>query len=540
MNNYNSSYSSNTPEPKGCRTAIVVIFILLLVIIGTPFFLIWMIQPSQKQWVELTEISAGQPDLAISTTSSGIVLEENWLNYQIDRALTLVFQEAEIEAEFAGSNLALEKDGLSFLLGAVFENPVKGKLGPEELKAAVKAEFGIIIDKDSMMSAELKKIKIGKLSIPVSFLIKNIMKIQSVQSSLSPENLSIQGIKNLNMKDQSVQIDLNEISNEIIDGLVVQYARILPGRISISITLPAEFQEEIRSLAELFYETSPILREDLEERIPHESIMKIESAEKILASMAKEKGENSNSVLTSLLEGRVSSQKTENMKQKPLDFGMKISEGSTLISAKDSYGEFILPGESILKLMGDSEVYLKSFAEEESQNMIVLEMPSGKIRAVVSAQKENDKFTFLAGNTVIETRGTDFIIEYRKDKLELTVSKGSVNVNDNIIVGASQTLSISGQKMSTVKDVDPKDLNKLLNELSIFTSEDSAQALQQYNPLPSLINLYSVYSDMLEELSPEDRDRVMLSFEDSLNKNPEYAKKVEAFIEKAGLDKSID
>ncbi|OQY32155.1 MAG: hypothetical protein B6241_12020 [Spirochaetaceae bacterium 4572_59] len=523
MNSANSSFSASTPEPKGCRTAIIVILVIVFLIIGTPFFLIWMIQPSQKLWAEVTEVTSGQADLIIPTTSSGVILSEEWLDYQIDKALTLVFKESDIEAEYAGSDLSLNQDSISFLMGAVIDNPVKRKLGPEKLKAAVKVEFGIIIDKDNMMSAGLKRIKIGRLSVPVSFLVKNLMKFQSVQSALSPEKLSIQGIKNLNLKDQSVQIDLNKISNEISSGLRVHYARILPGRLSISIGLPVEYQKEIRSLAKLFYNASPALREDLEEKIPPESMIEIKEGEKLLASMVEKKGEVRDFVLTSY-------------EQKELDFGVSISEESSLVTGRDSYGEFILPGKSVLKMMDESEVYLKSCKEEGSQSTVVLELKSGKIRTVVSMQKKEDVFSIQAGNTVMAARGTDFVIEYKgKDKVELTVAEGSVRVNESIIVEKSQSVSISGQKVSALRDVDPEDLDELFNGIPVYTSKETAEALTQYNPLPTLVNIYTVYSKMWTKLSPEDRGEVSSFIEEYANETPEIRERIEAFLDKLSL-----
>ena len=512
----------------------LVVLIILLIIIGIPVAIVMMLQPGTARWNRITGEKTVVSSEGIEISSTSIIFHEDWLEKNIAKGFQL-FNEESTDFQIAGSDLTLEKNELSFLIGAALINPLSSK--GKTINAAVEASISASISDTRELKLQLESIKIGRMPIPVKLLTK----IQAVKSSLNTENLLKGKEAEFDLETMSFTVNLDDIMKDISPGSHIQNFQFLDEKISVSVSLSSELNREIKKLASELEDIVPDVHSAIIEKMPSPKTGGLEQASIIYQELAAQDNRESRATL-SYVEGEISA--SSNGNERLLNFGDILDEGTILSTAKKSYAEIVLPGSSILKILEDSEVIIHSAAQEGMIEENRIELASGKIRAVVaSLDNENDEFSVQAGLTTMEVRGTDFIVSY-DGVVELTVLEGAVAIENKesmALVKENQTVSAKENKKPEPESLSDKAREKLQKQTQIFTDPATVDSLLGYNSAPPLLKLFTIYADLFLSLTPEEQEELELIVSEYIEEHPELMRDLVQFAEEQGwMEEEID
>lgn len=518
---------------KRSKAGLVVLGILLI-LIGIPVLFVMMLQPGAKQWNRITAENVNLSTGRIEMSSTNVILQEAWLEKRIADGFRLVNEESP-DFQIAGSDLTLEKNKLSFLVGGILPNPISSK--GKTIKLAVEASMSAALSDTRELKLQMESIKVGRVPIPVKLLTK----IQALQSSLNTENLLKGKEAEFDLETLSVTVNLDDFMNDISPGSRIQNFQILDKKLSISISLSKELNEEIKKLAVIAKDIAPDIHNAIIEKLPAEKTGGLEQATIIYKELAEQDERGARATL-SYLEGDVRA--VFKGDEHILEFGDILDEGSTISTAKKSYAEIVLPGLSILKILEESDVIIHSARQKDMLEENKIEIAGGKIRAIVnSLDNEDDVFSVQAGLTTMGVRGTDFIIDF-DGLVKLTVLEGAVafeNKNSMALVKENQTVSAKENEKPEPDELKQKDREKLLKEFPIYTDPETVESLLSYNPAPAILNLFTIYADFYLSLTTEEQEKLALVMEEYIEENPEHMRDFVQFAEEQGwMEEELD
>jgi hypothetical protein len=262
------------------RNALIIIGIIIFLVVGLPLLFVWLLLPSSSQMKRLDASFHQQYESSLSPIPPDdyILLEESDLEVLMNKGVSAFMEEAQ-DVHFAGIDLVVDEDHLSLLFAVTSVLPWNKE--KDELKLtpfAGEVFFEVINTEPSLLSVQLKKIKIGKLGIPVAAL----MKLQFLKDSLNNSLSFLPGTSRVDLKNATALINLNDVADEWIPGALWTELSLHPEKIRLHFILPEEEQNTLKELCSNLGGYMPSFHASLLPVLPAESGPILKSCETVM------------------------------------------------------------------------------------------------------------------------------------------------------------------------------------------------------------------------------------------------------------------
>ncbi len=141
--------------------------------------------------------------------------------------------------------------------------------------------------------------------------------------------------------------------------------------------------------------------------------------------------------IVDLFSGSVDMSGDKGQTWKAVQVGMKLGEGDSLRTGRDSFCDVIMPDRGVFRLSGLSVLTLEQLRIQMEKIRV------GKGRLFASITKplaEGEDFLVETSTAVVSVRGTEFLVDTDGDKTVTSVKKGRVSVRKNVRTGAEGVL----------------------------------------------------------------------------------------------------
>ena len=155
-----------------------------------------------------------------------------------------------------------------------------------------------------------------------------------------------------------------------------------------------------------------------------------------LSSTSSFAKENKRTATVIDFDGEVSLTKKGEKKEFTIFKDMKLSEGDTIITGKDSFVEILLDDDKEIKVGEDTKVDLRELKEEDEDEgeQTTFKVWRGKIWAnIKKALKPKSNFEINTPTSVAGVRGTKFLVEYKDRTSNIHVVEGVVKTRVHTI-----------------------------------------------------------------------------------------------------------
>ena len=276
----------NTEQTKSHahRPALLVICILLFLFVGLPLFFFWLLMPSSSQLKRLEANVQQQYEGSISPSppSDVIILGESDLDYLMNRGMSVFTEESE-DIHFAGSDLVFNEDRMSLLVGVRAAMPWdRQKNDPVLTPFTAEVFLDVVNAEPSMLSVRLKKIKIGKLGIPVAAL----MKLQFLKDSLTNSLSFLPGTSRIDLQKSTAHINLNDAAEEWFPGWRWDVFSFHPKEMRLHFLLPEEELQNLKNLSAKLSGYMPLFHARVLPVLPSGSEELLKACEQLMSRIA--------------------------------------------------------------------------------------------------------------------------------------------------------------------------------------------------------------------------------------------------------------
>ncbi len=264
------------------RKPLIIAGIILIILIGIPVLIIWLLQPGKSQWERINSSGAAGPGTAvreIMTDDRTVILTEEWLESRIAEAVTLMNEENS-DFQIAGADLSLEENRAGILAGVTLKNPLSSS--EKIIRAAVSLSVRVLINESREMEVKFDSLKIGRMPVPVKLLSR----IQALHNSVNFENLSKGRNASFNMDTMSFKAPVDDLMNEISPGTRLEELKLSEGELRLALILPAENNLQLREYAAHFGEYSPDLLGSLKRELPSGKTASLDRIQSIIEQLS--------------------------------------------------------------------------------------------------------------------------------------------------------------------------------------------------------------------------------------------------------------
>lgn len=222
--------------------------------------------------------------------------------------------------------------------------------------------------------------------------------------------------------------------------------------------------------------------------------------------------------------------------------GDRLDVGTTVETARDGEAELAFPGGHRLALRPGTTLVIDEASIAGATSGAAapggrtrLSVTGGRLRTVVGQLSGAESaFVVATPSAVAGVRGTDFIVSVGRDATDLSVIEGSVaaaddeaGLEDAAPVSDAQTVTFADGVPGPVRELAASDVQELLDEYAIVTSDDLLSMLTRPNAVSILAPLVTRYGGLWTTLSEAEQERVQNEFEAYLGGHPAVARAVD-------------
>ncbi|MDF1568166.1 MAG: FecR family protein [Spirochaetaceae bacterium] len=517
---------------KGIFLALLIIIVSILIV---ALVAVVLTGPGKAQLRRLKEsqsaltVPAAKPEL----TGRGMVVEipEETLSKMLSSGTEIMFA-GRPEVNYMGLDLKLADQEIDVLSGV--EGQVPGIGWRRAAVMQIRAELGVT--EEGLIRLTPKAVRFGMLPIPIKRLIKLTDRIPDFHSV--EEELADLGVI-IDSDSGRFFVDPEPWLSGYFPGMQIKQIRAVRGALRIALGMPASFDD---SLAEIFLTAArnePDLIRRLDEVLPAENLKMIESVEGLFEA-AENYGavgkEEPMEAAVSYVEGRVDAIAPGSADAIPVDFGDRLTIGTTLRSGKDSYAELVLTGRHITKVGEQSELVVSSVDDDDSDTTS-LALLKGKVRVLVSSLSKDEIFELTTTDTVMAVRGTDFVvILQRNGAIDMAVLEGRVSINDEVTAEADQSVSVGKGRAGVPIPISDEFRAEIEEDFGIRTLPEDLESLSTESftsvAMPHIMSAASVWAGLDNDTQWEIQNAIV----DYMEENPEIPRTIDEFFRVNGWE----
>jgi hypothetical protein len=531
-----TSEQTNSKRRGGVGRGIFLALLIILVsIMIMALVAVVLTGPGKAQLRRLKESRAALtvPAAGPGLTGGGMVVEisEETLSKMLSSGPEIMFA-GRPEVNYLGLDLKLADQEIDVLSGV--EGQIPGIGWRRSAVMQIRADLGV--NQEGLIRLTPISIRLGRLPIPIRRLFKltdRIPDFHSVEEELADSGVSIDS------DSLSILVNPEPWLSGYFPGMQIKQIRAVRGALRIALGMPENFDV---SLAEIFLAAArnePDLIRRLDEVLPAENRDMIEAVEGLFEAAENYgtiRNEEPMKASVSYVEGRVDAIAPGSADPIPVDFGDRLTIGTTLLSGKDSYAELVLPGGHITKVGEQSELMVSSVDDDDS-NTTSMALLKGKARMLVTSLSEEEIFELTTTDTVMAVRGTDFVvILQRSGAIEMAVLEGRVSINDEVTVEADQSVSVEKGRAGVPMPISDEFRAEIEEDFGIRTLPEELEALSTESftslAMPHIMSAASVWAGLDNDTQWE----IQYAIEDFLEENPEIPRAIDEFFRVNGWE----
>ena len=510
---------------KGFFFTVLIIILALLLLAA---LVVVLTGPERKQLERLEGIRAvtGAASESPEMKSGGAVIDmpEAALSGFLSSNVTTIISEIP-DIEFLGLDIRLYDEKVDILIG------VEGTVPRLDIrrKAVLGVRARIGMTEEGWLSVSPESAVIGRLPLPIGRtfrIIRRNSEFDRIDASLDPE-------------ENRILIDPEVWLSGMIPGMTIKSVRAVRGSLRIAIGIPVGIEESLTNIITAASRDEETLIRNLNEILPTEDRSMLESVSGLFSAVREHSASDTarfNGATVSYVEGRVDARWPGNNNVIPVDFGDKLPVGTRISCGRDSFAELIFAGDHIVKISENSEMTLDSTVGEGGSDTY-LSLLAGKARVLVSFLNDDDRFKLTAFQVVMAVRGTDFAVSLSgRNQVDLAVLEGLVAVNDKVVAGADQAITVKKGSIGIPGPIDPEFLKDIEEELDIRTMPDEFDSLARGSivnvAVPHVMEAATIWAAMNVDTQWE----VQYVIEDYMAANPDVTRAVDDFFRDNGLE----
>ncbi len=279
MSSHQSNIPAEQPKPRGCRNALIVFAVILLILISIPVIILIRAQPGNAQWEEAIGKSPVYSPGGITYTAEGVILKDVWLNYQLNQLVSEALKNEEAPLA-AFLEVSLDQDALYVQAAASIPTGFP-LLRNGDFKMLLSLGMNSEMVKGSRIRLELTEFRLGRIRVPLAL----IKKISNMDSEKTPDFLKDQDNPGFSRKGNYTYIDLAYLAEEISPGMVISRVQVNPGEVLVSLDLSDSQVKAIREFSRILTPHLPEIHGKLQQEISSAKLKRLSECENLIGDL---------------------------------------------------------------------------------------------------------------------------------------------------------------------------------------------------------------------------------------------------------------
>lgn len=496
-------------EKKKNRVGLIVFLILFFIFFVLPIITIWMLFPSNRTINRMESyITNNETEFYLDCGSVFSITEDIAISL-LNEYIPEIPSDIGIEKPIV--NLQFENDEIVFesLLtvypSEITESPFKRE---KPVIFYITTTLKVLTQVDGKPLVEVKKIKIGRLPLPVKRIFRivnnNLMEDLEIPR-LSENGIIINSWSELYQTAGSTNIEIKEIKVVKDKMLVVLELDERVDNLSTQIEYATVMLDPLKE----------IINED-GETVYHQQMLE---SINIISEIYSNKSDIKEYAYISDVNGYItltSSATTES--DYIIEIGTEIFSGDSILTTSDSECELIFYDNSMIKIFQDSIIRVKNIYHNGLTNQVEIDLVEGTIAFNINKQEQYSSFIINGELFSIDISDVNIIIEKEKNSEAIFVLSGNVAVN-NEVLSQNQSIFLKNSNEIDITTLSNKDIDKYSTMVNMKSSTNITEALVTENnileSLEPILVIYDAYSNLEETDKQRLTDKLELFYQEN-------------------------